>query len=167
MIGMFVTGLASFIFYLALTAGSGSILLWSAEELAAGAIISLVTGAVTMKIPAKRHELDSLNPLRWIKFVIYLVYPFAWEEIKSNIDVALRVITGDISPGIVKIHSKQDSDLGLFMLASSITLTPGTLTIDSDEKRSLHVHCINVRKKDPETEDVCGGLAKGVRWVLK
>jgi multicomponent Na+:H+ antiporter subunit E len=67
---------------------------------------------------------------------------------KANIDVAYRVITGRINPAILKIDPKLDRDLAVTMLATSITLTPGTLSVDVDEETNeLYVHWINI---DPE-----------------
>ena len=66
---------------------------------------------------------------------------------KANIDVAYRVITGKINPGIVKITPKLTTDLGITLLANSITLTPGTLTVDIDENSNdLYIHWINVKE---------------------
>jgi multicomponent Na+:H+ antiporter subunit E len=67
---------------------------------------------------------------------------------KANVDVAYRVITGRINPAIVKINPNLKTDMSLAILANSITLTPGTLTVDVDEETNeLYVHWINV---DPE-----------------
>ena len=76
---------------------------------------------------------------------------FAWECFKANIDVAYRVIHPDmpINPGIVKVKTSLKSETGLTFLANSITLTPGTLTVDIDkENGSLYVHWIDVKNKD-------------------
>ena len=70
---------------------------------------------------------------------------------KANIDVAYRVITGKINPGIVKISPGLKTDLGITLLADSITLTPGTLSVDIDEKNNdLYIHWINVHVEDLE-----------------
>ncbi len=52
--------------------------------------------------------------------------------ILSSIDVCRRIISPGmpISPTIVRIHSTQSSDLGRVIYANSITLTPGTISID-------------------------------------
>ena len=61
---------------------------------------------------------------------------------------ANRVITGKINPGIVRISPKLKTDLGVTLLANSITLTPGTLTVDIDEKTNdLYVHWIAVKEE--------------------
>lgn len=158
-----VVAISSFVFYLVLTAGSGGLLLWSAAEIIAGAVLSIAVGIIAGKT-IRRQGLDRIDVL---KFAMYLVYPFFWELAKSNIDVAIRVITGDIRPGIVKIPSKQKSDVGVAMLANSITLTPGTLTVDVDSKKNLYVHWINVKNKKPSTEEVCGQMADKVGAITK
>jgi len=85
-----------------------------------------------------------LNPRRWFIFLVYL-FPFFFAMAKANVDVAYRVITGRINPAIVKINPKLKTDLSLAILANSITLTPGTLSVDVDEKTNeLYVHWINI-----------------------
>jgi multicomponent Na+:H+ antiporter subunit E len=66
-----------------------------------------------------------------------------WEIAKSNIDVARRVLDPalPISPTLVRLTPTQKSDLGLVVYANSITLTPGTITIDV-EPGTLLVHAI-------------------------
>jgi multicomponent Na+:H+ antiporter subunit E len=65
---------------------------------------------------------------------------------QANIDVAYRVLTGRINPAIVKISPRLKTDMSLTILANSITLTPGTLSVDVDEETNdLYVHWINVQ----------------------
>ena len=92
---------------------------------------------------------------------------------KANFDVAYRVITGKINPGIVKISPDLKTDLGITMLANSITLTPGTLSVDIDEDRNdLYIHWINVKKeaisKTPiDCKWVCAKFDKWVRRIAE
>ncbi|MCL0059781.1 Na+/H+ antiporter subunit E [Dehalococcoidia bacterium] len=89
-----------------------------------------------------------LNPRRWVLFLVYLIGPFFWGMAKANVDVAYRVITGRINPGIVKISPGLKTDLGITLLANSITLTPGTLSVEVDEETNeLYIHWINVKKE--------------------
>ena len=57
------------------------------------------------------------------------------EIIKSNIDVALRILNPalPISPTLFTIRSGQQTELGRVTYANSITLVPGTVTVDIDE----------------------------------
>ena len=61
----------------------------------------------------------------------------------------LRVIHPDlpIRPGTVRVKTSLKSDIGLTFLANSITLTPGTTTVDIDKERGLiYVHRINIKE---------------------
>ena len=92
------------------------------------------------------------NPNRYIWFLYYIPI-FIWECFKANIDVAYRVIhpLRPINPGIVKVRTNLKSDIALTFLANSITLTPGTLSVDIDQKQGfLYVHWIDVKHKDVE-----------------
>ena len=67
MISFLVTSIFAFVVYLLLTAGSGTVLLlWSVQELWAGAFLGLVTGAVARKFFCNQRQGAPLNPLRWI-----------------------------------------------------------------------------------------------------
>lgn len=92
------------------------------------------------------------NASRFLWFGYYLPL-FVWECIKANIDVAYRVIHPNlpINPGIVKVKTVLKSDTALTFLANSITLTPGTMSVDVDKDAGfLYIHWIDVRDKDIE-----------------
>ena len=93
-----------------------------------------------------------LNPVR-IFWFLYYIPVFFIHMVKANLDVAYRVIhlNVPIRPGIVKVKTTLKSDLGLTFLANSITLTPGTLTIDIVGD-NLYIHWINVKTDDPKQQ---------------
>jgi len=167
-----VTAVLCFITYLFLTTGSGTLGLWSIEEIILGIILSLIAGFIARNVFVKK-SLRMLNPVRWGTFIVYVVGPFFVAMAKANIDVAYRVITGKINPGIVKISPNLKTDLGITMLANSITLTPGTLSVDIDEdKNELYVHWINVKKKaldkkPVDCKQVCGKFPEWVRRIAE
>ncbi|MFW6120873.1 MAG: Na+/H+ antiporter subunit E [Petrotogales bacterium] len=172
MLAFVITTIICFITYLLLTTGSGRLWLWSLEEILFGAILSIIVGFIARNIFVK-DSFRMLNPVRWILFLVYVIGPFFISMAKANIDVAYRVITGKINPGIVKISPDLKTDLGITMLANSITLTPGTLSVDVDEdKNDLYVHWINVKKealdkKPVECKHVCGKFPEWVRRVAE
>jgi len=172
MIAFIVTTIICFITYLFLTTGSGTLGLWSIEEILLGFILSIIVGFVARSIFAK-EDFRMLNPVRWFTFIAYIIGPFFIGLAKANIDVAYRVITGKINPGIVKISPDLKTDLGITMLANSITLTPGTLSVDIDEdKNDLYIHWINVKKEvlKGETVDckyICGNFDKWIRRIAE
>lgn len=91
-----------------------------------------------------------LNPRALIFFLIY-IFVFTYELIKANLDVAIRVISPSlpINPGIVEVKTRLKSKIGRLVLANSITLTPGTLTVDIKDD-SLFIHWIDVTSTDIE-----------------
>jgi hypothetical protein len=97
---------------------------------------------------------------------------FIGELVKANVSMARICFGGctDIHPGIVKIPTEMKSDYGLAALANSITLTPGTITMEVTEEEGqnyLYVHWIDVKETDPEKagEAIKGTLEKGLRGV--
>lgn len=64
------------------------------------------------------------------------------EVIRSNIDVIRRIWTGGVDPVVVKVQAEQKSTLGRVLFGNSITLTPGTLTLDAEED-TLTVHALS------------------------
>jgi len=167
---MAVAFIFSAIFYLALTAGSGNLGFWSAEELVFAVIFSALTAllatrlfdAVDIKPSAK-----ALNLKRILLYVFFACGPLFIAMAKANLDVAYRAITGKIKPGIVKVPSGLKTDFGVMMLANGITLTPGTLTVDVDKQGNLFVHWIWVEDKQPKPEQVYGSFSKWVRRITE
>ncbi len=157
-----------YILYLFLTAGSGSIGLWSSTELLLGLVISIITAFFTQDFIKRRFPLYLFNPYRIFLFIIYAVGPFFISMAKANIDVAYRVITGRINPGIVRISPDFTKDASITMLANSITLTPGTLTVDiNPETHDLYIHWINVTNPTPTCKDICGDFPVWVRRITE
>ncbi len=174
MLAFFVTAIGAFIFYLLLTFGSGTIIAWSLEEWISGAVLSLIVGAIAGRVAfnrqkhGKKSSLRMLNPLRLLLFLVYLIGPFLWAMAKANLDVAYRVVTGKIRPGIVRLSPGLSTDFGTTLLANSITLTPGTLTVDVDEESGdLFVHWINVKDTDPSAKAVCGSFVDWARRIAE
>jgi multicomponent Na+:H+ antiporter subunit E len=83
---------------------------------------------------------------------VYL-FVFIWQLLLANIDVARRVLSPTIplNPGIVKVKTKLKGDFGKLTLANSITLTPGTLSIDIIDDE-LFVHTVFVKGETEEAK---------------
>ncbi len=166
------TTVASFLLYLFLTTASGTVGLWSLEELVLGVLLALIVAALTRDV-LKGDWVRLLSPRRCALFAIYLVGPFFWAMAKANLDVVYRVITGRIKPGIVRISPKLTNDASITLLANSITLTPGTLSVEVDEKTNdLYVHWINVDEsvlaQTPRDYTlICGGFPEWARRIAE
>lgn len=141
-----------------------------AQHIIAGVFVSLIVAYFTGDMFVKRpHHFGHIKRYLWF---FYYVPIFLWECFKANVDVAYRVGHPDmpIHPGIVKIKTDLKSDTGLTFLANSITLTPGTLSVDIDkDKGYLYVHWIEVKDKDTKiaTQMIAGKFEKILRRIFE
>lgn len=145
------TAVALFCLWLLLTS-SGNV-----QEVAAGVVLALLVAGLGYRGFTSRG-LGIFSPRRLVRLVIY-VPVFFWEMVKANFDVAYRVVHPrmPIRPGIVAIKTDLKSDIGKLFLANSITLTPGTLTMDVDGEY-LFIHWINVKDEQVEkASELIGG----------
>ncbi len=88
-----------------------------------------------------RTEREALKCLG--KAARYLLFLLA-EIMKANLDVAKMILAYDIEPEPVLARFTTDlhTETGRVILANSITLTPGTLTVDLHNGEYL-VHCLD------------------------
>lgn len=138
--------LVTFLIWLALTAGGG----W--QEIAAGLVTALAASLLVGRFRrfAASKAVAGHWPRRFAYGLLY-VFKFVWEMIKANLSVAAIVLhpKRPIKPGIIKIRTGLKTDVGLTILANSITLTPGTFTVDIDPAgRELYIHCLTVKSED-------------------
>jgi len=118
-------------------------------EVVTGAVVSLILAFLTNRY-FSCCGLQVLMPHKII-FLIQYFFVFLVALIKANFDVAKRVISPalPINPGIVEFKTKLTNDFAKMVLANSITLTPGTLSIDVIDD-TFYVHWIDVTTENPE-----------------
>jgi len=133
--------------------------------LIAGVIASLIVAVLFHEILPKEHHVF-ISPVRVFWFLVY-VPVFFYYVLKANLDVVYRALHPKmpINPGIVKIKTVLKSDSGITALANSITLTPGTLTVDLTDDGYLYVHWINVKSDDIEA--ATAHIARRFEWFLQ
>lgn len=116
-------------------------------ELLIGMTISIIIADLCGKFMFYESPYQLFNPKSFINLLIYLLVLLS-VEIKSHIDVATRIITGNINPAIISITTDQTSDFTKTLVANSITLTPGTLTLRIDKNhKDLYIHCLGYDPK--------------------
>ena len=117
-------------------------------ELITGGFVALVLSLLTYKVTDA--GMGILMPNKLVFFVQYF-FVFMIALIKANIDVAKRVVSPSlpINPGIVEFKTELTNDFAKMVLANSITLTPGTVTIDVIDNM-FYVHWIDVETEDPQ-----------------
>ena len=152
----------SFIFWLLLTFD------FTVANLIVGAVASIICALFFGKFFIT-NVYKLLQPRRYFWFIVYL-FIFIWECIKANLDVAYRVLhpAMPIRPGIVKVKTTLKSDMAKMLLANSITMTPGTISVDIIDYY-LYIHWIYIRSEDPEiyTPIITGAFEKYIKKIIE
>ena len=145
----------------------------SVQMLVAGVIVSVGVALFTARFFIHGRAFYLFHPRRIAALIAY-AFLFLKELAKANVDVAFRALHPKlpVRPGIVKVPVKLKSEYAEAMLANSITLTPGTITMDiaeQGEETWYYIHWINVGSEDPEEagESVKGPLERGVGRIWK
>ena len=135
------------------------------QVLTAGVIASAIVAVLFHEILPKEHRVF-ISPTRLFWLLVY-VPVFFYYVMKANLDVVYRALHPKmpIKPGIVKIKTNLKTESGITALANSITLTPGTLTVDLMDDGFLYIHWINVKSDD--IEQATKLIARRFEWFLK
>lgn len=141
---------------------------FTVPNLIVGIVASLITSMLFTRFFIK-NVYKLIQPKRYFWFLVYLVV-FLWECLKANFDVAYRVLhpAMPIRPGIVKVKTTLKSDLAKMLLANSITMTPGTISVDIIDDY-LYIHWIYIRSEDPEIYSgiITGAFEKYIKKIIE
>lgn len=152
----------SLIFWMALTFKT------TLPNIAVGIVASILCSLIFGRFFIRNIQ-KLLQPKRYFWFIIYLLV-FIWECVKANFDVAYRVLhpAMPIRPGIVKVKTALKSDLAKMLLANSITMTPGTISVDIIGEY-LYIHWIYIRSEDPDiyTGMIIGTFEKYIKRIVE
>ena len=138
---------------------------FDAQVIIAGLITSAIVALLFHEILPKEHHVF-ISPVRVFWVLLYLPV-FFYYVMKANLDVVYRALHPKmpIKPGIVKIKTILKTESGITALANSITLTPGTLTVDLTDDGYLYIHWINVKSDD--VEEATELIARRFEWFLQ
>jgi len=165
------TAIVCYIFWLIISGQLASLFAGepSAQILISGVVVSLGTALFAAKFFIHEKPFYLFNPAKFFTLLFYALIIFQGELWKANWDVAKRAFSKKlpINPGIVKVPVELKSEYGESMLANSITLTPGTITMDIVEENGkdyYYIHWIDVATQDPQE---AGDAIKGTleKWV--
>lgn len=151
------TWLVLFIVWLAFTSTL------AVDEVIAGLIVSFIVAILTFRF-FTGTGLKVFAPIKLMYLAQYLGV-FLIALIKANFHVAKIVLSPSlpIKPGIVEFETKLKSDFAKMVLANSITLTPGTFTVDIVENR-FYIHWLEVSATDEAS--VYKEIAEGFEKIL-
>ena len=118
---------------------------FDAKHLVIGAVTALVVAWICSSFlqvssgtaPDKEYAVFDLPYFRLFFYFGWLL----WELVKANVEVALLVLNPQmpISPQICTFKKEMSNPVAHMILANSITLTPGTITVDvQDEVYTIH-----------------------------
>ncbi|MDE2762437.1 MAG: Na+/H+ antiporter subunit E [Gemmatimonadota bacterium] len=118
-------------------------------------VFGTATCTVAVLVAARMGIVDRESvPLHLVRRGALYVPWLVWEILKSNVRVAGIILSPRlrVDPSIVHFRASQRTDLGRFIYANSITLTPGTVTtgIVADD---LEVHAIVREEVDGSEEN--------------
>ncbi|MDO4616141.1 MAG: Na+/H+ antiporter subunit E [Lachnospiraceae bacterium] len=85
-----------------------------------------------------------LRFMKRLPMFVHYVLILIWEILKANRQVMRFILTPQLAaePVIVHFHSDLKSEAAKVLLANSITLTPGTITVRL-EGSEYYVHCLD------------------------
>jgi Multisubunit Na+/H+ antiporter, MnhE subunit len=123
-----------------------------------------VTAALGLLMRVLFHYTPALD-LRILKKVpLFIAYVFVLikEIVKASAAMFPYIFheKKTVEPVLVTFQPQLKTRLGRFILANSITLTPGTITVEADEAH-FTVHCLNRRALDVSPESVF------LRWIRR
>lgn len=120
--------------------------------IALGIASSLVTVVLALRMEVIDHESHPLHLSRQLpRFWVFLLRKI----VLANLDVARRILTPgkSFSPQLRRFPLPQRTSLGQVLYANSITLTPGTVTVQLNTD-SIRVHALS-REGAEELQNGC------------
>jgi len=113
------------------------------EEGLIGLGVGLVLAFYTRRLYADEVAVGGV--LRALPYALVYLVLFLKELLTANVEVAYRVLAPSmpIDPDVYEVPLRVESDAAVTVLANSISLTPGTLTMDYDpDRNALYVHTL-------------------------
>ncbi|MFH1459062.1 MAG: Na+/H+ antiporter subunit E [Candidatus Omnitrophota bacterium] len=138
---------------------------WLIIGLGVSTIIALGSGDIFIRRP---HILIHFKRYFWL--IYYLAF-LSTQIIKANIYIIYCLCQPALSlhPGIVKVKTRIRSEMGLTVLANSITFSTGTCVVDIDNANGyIYVHWMDVKSQSikPATELIVEKFEKILREVF-
>jgi len=122
-----------------------------------------------VEAPAMRNR--EMAPFRRIRSGLIWLATFIYQNFVANLAVAGLVVLRPrlrIRSGIVQVPLDLKTDAGITMLAHSITLIPGTMTVDVAGDRShLLVHVLAMDDPAATVDEIKRTLERPIRGLLE
>lgn len=129
------------------------------------AIISAWVSYPLLLIPnsdgTRKYFVFGVNPVRLVVYFFWLM----WQLVLANVDIIKATVRPEIEidPCVVKFYYRTNNPMARVILANSITLTPGTVTMNVTEEGVYEVHALTTGAADGLRD---GGMQKKVAWLF-
>ena len=117
--------------------------------------LGLLSVAAVVACASRLEVLDDEGvPVHLLPGLIRYVPWLIGQVIRANLDVARRIVSPElpIYPSVIKVNAPHHTEVGRVTYANSITLTPGTISLDVSAE-TIEVHAL--------TEDAANDLMSG------
>ena len=117
-----------------------------------------------------RGVIGPSNYFRKVPQVLGFIVFYIGEIVQSNVRIAREVLTPGhrMRPGVIGLELDASADLEIFTLASLITMTPGTLSLDvSSDRKVLYIHSMWVEDAEALKQELKDDLERRVLEVLR
>jgi multicomponent Na+:H+ antiporter subunit E len=130
-----------------------------------GLISSAVVAAFSgdLLFPSRRFRGIFILWLRWIAYIPWLVYQIFLANLRVMVLIFHPKMKKRINPKIIRFESKLKSGYARTTFANSITLTPGTITVNVTALGRFSVHCID----DKSAQSLPGEMEERILKVFR
>ncbi len=132
---------------------------WTVEPgfLLIGLGFSFIVAMLTYSLFIEQEEASRRSLVPRVHMLVVYAAVLIFEMYVASFRVLWNILRGRINPGVVHFRTRLSSDIARVALTNSITLTPGTITLDLDDDH-LIVHWLDARTTHSK---YAGELVKG------
>lgn len=138
------------------------------ESFAPGHILLALILAIVIPLMLKGVQVNSLAIQKPFLAVLYAIKVFG-DIVSANFEVASQVLgpSRRLKPGFIAIPLELKGDLPITVLASTICLTPGTVSADvSDDQKWLYVHALHLENEAETIESIKTRYEKPLKEIF-
>ncbi len=136
---------------------------WSVGQTVLGIILAIVIPKLTYRLVRGHPAVKN-----WSAALLY-VGRLLVDIFRANIEVAIRVLRPNeyLKPGWIAIPMVLPHPFQRTLLASTITLTPGTVSVDfSEDETVLYVHVLHIDDAEKVVKDIKDRYERGLRNIF-
>lgn len=115
-------------------------------SLGVAVILSVASALYSFGLFYEHHIRSSARLVLRVDLVLWYGIVVLYLSYVAIIDIIIRMVTGNFSPGIVKIRTRLRSPVGRAVLCNTISVVPGTLALWMDGS-TIYVHWFNVETR--------------------